>query len=205
MRSRDVLFWEGDWFSVVEAQKQQMQRKIQNMSAADLAKKSIDERAGEIAAEFMLVPPTIFPDQIEVSQREADVNVSRYRDRNFGGEGSHYVKGTAIDVRLPFEGDRNMFRVRPTTYHHNPPRANAGANHIEFTIEGVNLTSDQAKARIDETVKAISEFLEFQKGSVGNLADQLRQLATQALQARKQKLDADRSLVAGLGYKVRQD
>ena len=202
-RDEDHLFWEYDWHSVVESQKQQLRKKIDNLSAEDLSKGTLDEFAESLAGQFEIEPPTIFPNKLEVSQREVEIDFSGDPDRYFSRSGPHNVKGTAIDVRLPFEGDKEMFRVKPTTYNFSPPRGRISQGYIEFTVEGVNLTKEQVQTEIDGRVNSISEFLEFQTNSIGNLPTELRQIAYQSLEQRQHKLQADSDLISDLGYQIR--
>ena len=198
------MFWELDWHSAVEYQKQELCRRVDSMSAEDFGKGTLDELAKRFAAEFALEPPTIFPENIEVSHREVEIDISGARHRDFSRRGPHYMKGTAIDVRLPFEGDKEMFRVKPSTFNYSPPRGQAKREHVEFTIQGVNLTKEQVKAEIDERVMAISEYLNFQAKSIGNFPNEIRQVAYQALEQRQKKLHADTDMISGLGYRVRE-
>lgn len=202
-RNDDLLFWEYDWHRIIENQKLQLTKRIDDLSAEELSEGTLDELADRFATKFEIVPPTIFPDKLEVTQRETDIDVSGDPYHFSSRQGPHYVKGTAIDARLPFDGDKEMFRVKPSTYNMNPPRGRIGNGYIEFTVQGTNLTKEKVRTEIDGRVKAISEYLEFQANGIGDLAAELRRIAYQGLERRKQKLDSDNDLISGLGYKVR--
>ncbi len=204
-RDEDILFWDMDWHSVVEHQKRQAQLKAESLTAEDFDKATLDDLADGLAAELALVPPKIFPENLDVRQREVEIDVSGHRDRYSMRPGPHYVKGTAIDVRLPYEGDKAMFQVRPSTYNHSPPHGRVTAEHVEFTIESVSLEKDQVKSEIEERIKAITEFLDFQSQSIGNFPDELRKVAYQALEQRQKKLQADSDVITGLGYQIREE
>lgn len=201
MRDEDILFWELDWHGVVEHQKKQAQQKAEGVTADFFEKGSLDELAEELASEFSLEPPEIDSENIEVDKREVDIDIGGDWDRYFSRPGPHLVKGTAIDVRVPFTGDRGMFRVRPSTFHHSPPRGQVRSGVIEFTISGTDLTTESVQAKIDGRLKTIQEFLDFQKQSIGKFPEQLHQFVYQALEHRQSKLKADDDLISGLGYK----
>lgn len=198
----DILFWELDWHSVVEHQKQLLRQKVENLSAEDFEGATLDEHAAQLTADLALEPPKIFPENINVSQREVEIGVSGNRGDYFSRPGQHYVKGTAIDVRLPFQGDKEMFRIKPTTFT-KPPRGRVEREYIVFTIEGFDLTKEQVKAQIDERTNKIAKFLGFQAKSIGSFPSEIRKVAYQALEQRQNKLQADSDLIAGLGYEVR--
>jgi hypothetical protein len=199
----DLLFWKHDWFSVVEGQKAALRKHVDGLRSDFFESGPLDELADQLATKFSLVPPVIEPDKIEVSQREVDIDVSGDSYRDISRSGPHYVKGTAITVNIPFTGDKGMFLVRPSTFSTHVPHGNVRDGFIQFTISGTKLTTEKVKSDIDSTVKSISEFLKNQALSVGNFPQEIRQIAYQALEQRKLKLDADKDLTSNLGYKVK--
>jgi len=205
MSRDDYLFAKHDWFAVVQHQKGMAAQKAAKMTSADFASHSVDELATMIASELSLEPPTIFPADIDVKQREVDVEVDRTQGYYLGGGEPRRVRGTAIDVRLPFTGDAGMFAIQPTTTNYSQPRAAVRGAFLGFTITGVGLTADQVRARIDETVKSITQYLEWQSQSVGNYPAEIKQVAFDALTQRKSKIDADNALANNLGFKTRND
>jgi hypothetical protein len=203
MRGDGILFWEYDWHAVTQNQLKQLQKTAGSLSADAFEQNSLDVLAGELAAQFSLEPPKIEPENIEIRQRGIEIDVSGDRSRAFSRSGPHYVKGTAIDVKLPFTGDEQMFGIRPSTYNFDPPKGWVRDGYIEFTVSGTGLTAERVKAEIDSRVKSISEFLEFQSKSIGTFPQELRRVAYQALEQRQAKLKADEDLISGLGYKTR--
>ena len=200
----DVLFWEYDWNRVVEAQKMGATKDAGNMTKSDFENSSIEDLAEQLCEKYSLEVPKLDKDTISIKQREVEIDVSGDRDRYFSSHGPHYVQGTAIDVRVPFHGDPNMFKVKPNTWTTAIPRGRVEANSIVFTISGTDLTQDQVKAEINRKIGEIEQWLGFQGESIGNFPNELAQVVGQAVEARKKKLDADTELVSGLGYNVEQ-
>lgn len=198
----DVLFWKYDWFNVVEAQKDAARKDAGHLPKSAFDERDVTEIATELCEKYSLVPPTIDPDNISVKQREIDLDVSRDRMRSFGDGRPHYVKGTAIDVRLPFTGDPGMFNVKPNTWTTSIPRGSIEGNSVIFTISGTELSAEKVKANIESTVAEIQKWLDFQSDSARGFPEQLAQVVNQALEARKSKLGADSDLISGLGFKV---
>ena len=198
----EALFWKYDWFAVVEAQKAAARKDAENMSKADFARQSLEELRVGLCEKYSLEVPALDVDNITVSQRETKIDVSHDRMRSFATRGPHYVKGTAIDVRVPFVGDPGMFNIKPTTWTTSLPRGRIEGNSVRFTISGTDLTPDKVKSEIDHRISEIQQWLGFQEKSVGNFPNELAQVSTQALEARKKKLDGDAELIAGLGYRT---
>lgn len=201
MRNNDVLFWEYDWRSVTEAQKAALCKKVNTFEHKHFVESSMDELAARLEKDFSLAPPQIDRENITIGQREVNIDLSGERGGYFSRSGGDTVKGTAIDVRVPFSGDRGMFRIKPTQST-SPPRAKLGTDCLEFTISGVNLAPERVKSEIEERVNRIAKFLQFQEESIGSFPEELRRIAYDALEQRKKKLEADDNLVSQLGYKV---
>lgn len=198
----DVLFWEYDWFGVVEAQKRAVQRDIDSLSDRDFENATTDEIVASVCEKFSLRAPTLDRENITVKQREVDIERGLERRGYFSDHGSYTVKGTAIDVRVPFDGDKEMFKVKPTTFTTVIPRGRIDGNSLLFTISGTDLTTDNVKSEIERRLNEVQQWLDFQSKSVGNFPTELSQIAKQAVDRRKDKLDADRELVSGLGFRT---
>ncbi|QFT93199.1 hypothetical protein FIU86_10115 [Roseovarius sp. THAF9] len=198
----DVLFWQYDWTAVVEGQKRAARDAASKLTSNAFAEKSIEELAGELCEKYSLEVPALDTENITVKQREVEIDVSNNRMRHFSSGGPQYVKGTAIDVRIPFTGDAQMFKIKPNTWTTSIPRGRVEGNSVVFTISGTNLEQEKVKAEIDRQISEIQTWLGFQQKSKGNFAAELSQIAQQAVEARKTKIEADADLVSGLGYKT---
>jgi uncharacterized coiled-coil protein SlyX len=198
----EALFWEYDWFAVVEAQKAAIRRDAENMSKADFARQPLDELQADLCEKYSLEVPALDLDNITIKQRETDIDVSHDRMRYFSTGGPHYIKGTAIDVRVPFVGDPGMFKIKPTTWTTSLPRGRIEGSSVRFTISGTDLSPEKVKSEIDHRINEIQQWLGFQEQSIGNFPTELAQIAKQALEARIKKLESDSELIAGLGYRT---
>ena len=198
----DALFWKYDWFAVVEAQKVAVRKAVENMLKADFAQLSLTELHAGLCEKYALEVPVLDLDNITVNQRETEIDLSHNRMRRFSTGSPHYVKGTAIDVRVPFLGDPGMFNVKPTTWTTSLPHGRVEGNSVKFTISGTDLSPEKVKSEIDHRIREIQQWLGFQETSIGNFPNELAQITMQSLEARKKKLDADTDLLSGLGYRV---
>lgn len=197
MRNDDLLFFSVEWHRAVEGQKQGAKKRAEGLTWEQFQKSSEDDLVAQIVEAFSLVPPTVTPENIEVSQREVDLQVDGWR-------GPVSRKGTAIDVRLPFTGDEGMFKLRPSSFDSNPPRGRVRGAYLVFTVQGIELSADQVRADIDRWVSAVQKYLGYQHESVKGFAEELRRVTESAVAERKKKLEADKGLISGLGFKVRE-
>lgn len=198
----EILFWQYDWFAMSEAQKRAARSEASQLSEVAFGERDIPEIAAELCEKYSMVPPTLDTDNITVKKRDIEFDVSHDRMQYFGDYGPHYVKGTGIDVRVPFSGDALMFKLKPTTWSLSVPHGRVEGNFVVFTISVTNNSTEAVKAEIDERVAEIKKWLNYQSESAGGFSDELSRIVVEALEARKSKLIADKELIAGLGFKV---
>lgn len=200
-----LLFNSADWFRVSENQRQKMIQAIGSKNGDQLLNSSTEDLAKYYADEFSVEVPELDYDNVTVGQREAQIDVSHDRSRYFSdNSGPHYITGTAVDVEVPFSGDSEVFKIQPTTYTLNPPRGYISGGVLQFTIQGTGLTGEKVQDAIKSRLNSIEEYLGNLRSTATPLNDTLPGIAKAQIEGRKQKLLADRSLVAGLGFKMRE-
>lgn len=72
-----------------------------------------------------------------------------------------HAVGTAIDITIPFDGDAQMFRVRPNTFNSAPPRAIINNQSLLITVQGTRLDPNQVRQSIDRTLQSIKQHLDW--------------------------------------------
>lgn len=140
-----------------------------------------------------------------VDQREKQIDVSRdpmrmIMDRSL----PFYVTGSEIEVEVPFSGEAEAFKIQPNPHTLNPPRAAIHGSVLTFSIVGTNLDADGVRREIDSTVGSIQSYLGNLRSNVSGLNSQLLGEARTAIEARRSKLLASRSMVASLGFKMKE-
>lgn len=203
--SDELLFNSGDWFAVSEHQKQKMNQAIASKNGDELLNTSTDDLARYYASEFTIDVPELDHDNITVDQREAQIDVSQDRMRFIDDRSRPFhITGTAVDVEIPFSGDAQVFKVQPTTFTYNPPRGRISGQTLHFTVQGTSLTPEKVQSEISSFVASVEQYLGWLRNSATPFNDGLFQQAQSQIEARKQKLLADRNLVSGLGFKMRE-
>mgnify|MGYP000120837966 CR=1 FL=1 len=203
--SEDLLFNTGDWFGVSEAQRQRMRQNIDSKNGDQLLNTSTEDLAKYYAEEFSIEVPELDHENVTVDQREAQIDVSHDRFRHFSDNtGPHHITGTAVDVEVPFTGDAEVFKVQPTTHTTNPPRGHVSESVFNFTVQGTDLTAQKVQEAIRSRLDSVEQYLGWLRATATPFNETLFDLAKTQIEARKQKLLSDRSLVAGLGFKMRE-
>lgn len=205
MRDRQFLFSDADWFSVEQNQLMKMQEEIAAVNGDRLLNTAVDDLAQYFESKFKVEVPVLFTEEIVVDQREAKIDV-RHDPRRWIDDRSRpvYVPGTEVEVEIPFTGDSEVFRVRPTSYTMSPPRAEVRSNALVLRISGTDLTTDGVQQSINQTINEVESHLRTLRTNTAGLNQQLFQRAKISIESRRQKLLADRNLVGALGFKMKQ-
>ena len=199
------LFSNISWHDVETSRLQQMRTAVENMNGDRLLNTSVDDLVDYFEEQFRIDIPTLHSDEILVDQQETKIDVSGNTNRMiFERDRPFLVTGTAIDVELPFNGDAEAFKFRPTSYTLSPPRAAIRNNVLSFRIEGTELNADGVRSTIERTVDDIQRHLSTLRTDAARLNAQLPSEARSAIESRRRKLLADRHLVSGLGFKMKE-
>ncbi len=193
------LFSEWDMFAVVEHQKAEVVKKVQQVGAAQLQATPEDELVGQLVKQLRLNVPVMKQPYIAESG-EAKVDVSRDPRRAiFNRREPFYVQGTKTVIAIPFDGDRDLFKVQPNTYSTMKPMAELAGNEIRLTYEQAEPNSEAIKAAYTKTLQEIEQYLGWQRPSADDFNSQLEGLVRHQVSERKQKLVAGTALIGSLG------
>ncbi|MBK9083103.1 MAG: hypothetical protein IPL88_13975 [Rhizobiales bacterium] len=201
----DLLFHKGDWFAMQEGWIKALTSAIDSINGDELLNTSTADLVAHLVSEYHFDVPKIYPEELVVAQRETKIDVSQDWTRLINDRSRpFYISGTSVDVEIPFSGQTVGFNIQPSTSNSNKPRAHVGDGVLTFSVAGAGLTADSVKQEIDRTIASIRQYLSWLEGDARIYNKSLEAVATQAIDRRKDKLLKDRSLVAGLGFKMKQ-
>lgn len=200
----DYLFQELDFFNVREGQKLAVQKEVDGYDSNRLLNTSTEELCRYLETKYQVQFPTLKEQEAIVDEAETKIDVSRDPMR-FIEDPSRpfYIPGTQVELTVPFDGDPDAFKIKPTTFTYNPPVGRIQGNNLIITVRGPDLTSEKVKAMLDQALAQIREWLGYLKGNLSELNSIVSSTAKTAVEARKARLLSDKKLVASLGYRVR--
>jgi hypothetical protein len=200
----ELLFCKAGMHTVMQHQLASVGQEITAYDADRLLNTPTEDLVPYFVEKFQLEVPTLQMDQAFVDQREGKVAVIDYFSRNYDGRrDAHEVTGTHVELTIPFDGDKEMFYIQPTTFDTGPPRAVVASTAIVISVAGRDMTSDHVKRGLDSTLAGINRYLEWQRGTAHDFNQRLTTSVRQSIEARKTKLLGDRNLVAGLGFAMK--
>lgn len=199
------LFGELAWFSVAENQKAAMKSEVLALSEQQVLNTPVDDLCDYLANKYGIDVPLLKDDEIVIDQKDTQIDVSGDRMRLIRDRSQpFYVSGTMIEASVPFTGEAEAFKIRPTSFTSMPPHAEVGASELLIQVTGTSLTAEQVRSSILNTVRDIGIYLENLRRDVQGLSDQLRAEARTQLEQRRQKLLADQNLVASIGFPLKR-
>jgi hypothetical protein len=205
MAIKNHLFSKNEWPIFAAYQRSRLEEEIDSMDGDRLLNTSILDLSNYLADKYKITVPLLQKERIVVDQREAQIDVSSERARYGNERGRPFlVTGTVVEVSVPFEGSGECFEAQPTTFTFSPPSGYVEGDSLIFHIEGVGLTIDQVRSRIQQTLSDITQNLNFLRGDADRFNGNLYSYAHSLIAQRRRKLFTDRNLVSGLGYKLRE-
>lgn len=205
MAREDYLFTGPDWHSVDRHQRQQMVAEIEKVDPDRLLNTSVDDLALYFSEKYKINVPVLDEENLVVDQREKQIDVSRDPNRYITDRSRpFYITGSEIEVEIPFTGEPQAFKIQPNPYTLSPPRASVRGNLLMFTIVGTNLEATQVRGEIEQTIREVQSYLTNLRTNVAELNGQLQGEARTAIEARRNKLLANRNTVASLGFKMKE-
>src|SRR5262245_36659001 len=113
--NHDYLFNEGYLSDFLNGRREEMRTEIDNYGSDYLLKVGLDDVVEHLADKYS-VEPVVLSDQVEIAESgETEIDVSGDRRRAILDRSQpHYVKAAYATFVIPFEGDPQVFRYRPS-------------------------------------------------------------------------------------------
>jgi hypothetical protein len=143
--------------------------------------------------------------EIYVDQVEAQIDVSGDPDRyNRDRSRPFHIKGTANKFFVPFSGEADLFKCQPSTFTSAPPIGEVLGSELVLTYTSTGHDAQSIRTQFDRDLGEIKRYLQWIDNDLGahNLGAQAH--AHAAVKRRKEKILANRGLVASLGFPMRQ-
>ena len=202
---RNYLFSEYDMHSLLEGQRRAVRDEVASMDGNRLLNTSVDDLCEYFVEKYQLHPPVLLEDQAVADQKETQIDVSKDFKR-FISDPSRpfYVPGTEVILEVPFKGEAVFFKVKPSSFTTILPVGAIWDNILSLSVFGTDLTPEDTKSQFTRSLDEIKKYLTWIAGDVQPFNDELGTLARQAIDRRRQKLLADQSLVASLGFALKR-
>lgn len=199
IRSQTLLFDSVDMHSVLRNAEGSVARSVDTYDADELLAQAEHDVISFLVDSLRLDPPILQLGEQFSERGVEEIQIERH-DR---WDGVVRVRGERLVLTVPFTGDEAFFKVRPTTYSFNPPRATVGSGSINIIFEDQRLPAAKLRDLIDREVGSIEKYLEQIRIDVRAFNENLPPRVKHLVKDRKAKLLASRNVEAELGIPVR--
>lgn len=199
------LFSESDLYNVLRSREDEVFREIDGIEGNRLLNTSVEDLCDYFEQKYTFEVPRLLEERITVDQREVPIDVSQdFRRAIFDRSKPYYIKGTAITCFIPFEGDTELIRYRPSGFTFNPPRGQISENELILTYPTLEHDANAIKSAFQNDLSEIKWYLTQVESDVSRFNSSLRSKVRERIEARRQKLLKDQRLVAALGFPLRK-
>lgn len=184
MRSgrKDLLFYESDLSATLDNHFSRLGAAITEIDAVEFLQTDDEQIIERIFEQFVTTPIQIEKDGITMEQTETEVDVSRDPMRNvFGDQGPILVKGLAVAVAIPYQGDDLLWQLRPNRWQSVFPRGEIRKDTADgrgILIMRYQQPADEdpakMKTQFDRDLESIEFYLEAQRAQIENENAKLR-------------------------------
>lgn len=200
-----VLFSEYDLRSILENQLARVRELVFRLDRAEFDRRSDEEIAASIASALVVNPLVLDEENITVSRRHVQVDVSHDFERSiYDRSKPFYVEGVEVMYHLPYSGHEELLRCRPNTFTANPPRAVVAEGELRYPYNVPNGRDvAETKTAFLRDLGTLKEWVPWVNRSVEEYNATLESSARQRVTERRAEIEKTETDVSALGFKVR--
>ncbi len=204
-KSRGLLFVTHDLDHSLRTTTQSMQNEVEALEENRLLNTAVDDLKRYLIEKYSVTPITLLRDQWYADHQDAPIDVRHDQMRRIDDRSRPVmVPGERVEVRIPFEGDAELFYSKANTYNMNPPRAVIERNELVLRYESPADQSQDIRPLVDRALADIEQHLGWQRGMIDAHNGSLPSAAEQAIQRRRDRLLAQSQRAATLGIPIRR-
>lgn len=204
-KGKGLLFVTHDLDHSLRRTVQQMQQEVETLDENRLLNTAPDDLKRYLVEKFSVMPITLLRDQWYADYQDAPVDV-RHDPMRWIDDRSRpaMVPGERVEVRIPFEGEAELFYAKANTLTMNPPRAVIEKRELVLRYESPADKPQGIRPLVDRALADIEQHLGWQRGMIDAHNSSLPGAAEQAIQQRRERLLAQSQRAAALGIPVRR-
>lgn len=193
----DLLFNTGHLDAGLDEHRAKVSATVRKIDPDRILSVPVEDLVDEVFNEYVVNP--IVLDTARRSSpgvQDAPVKVEGY-DRTIE------VDGSRVELHIPFDGDSELFKMRPNQFTMNPPRLEVRGKVLVAAYEGrAPLDPSAARASLDRQVADVEQWIGWQRPSIDRFNVELEDLARKAIETRRAKVLNDHQLESFLDVPV---
>lgn len=204
-KSKGLLFCTYDLGGTITNSQNTLRQEIEQMDGNRLLNTAPADLAAHFAGKFSITPIRLLRDQWYANTTEVQVDV-RYDRMRFIDDTSRpaLVPGEQTEVRVPFEGETDLFYSQASTFSINPPRAMIAGNELVLRYQSPADSPREVRPLVDQVLRDIEQYLGWQRPMIEAHNAALSGIATQAIEQRRARLLAQSQRASALGIPIKR-
>jgi len=184
---------------MVRRHREILRKEVNGLSTHQLKNTSKDKLISSLSDQLSINIPVLDISNPVSATREFDINRSGHHDYEFAG-GPRMVKGTEVNVTVPYTGDTEAFRMHASSHTMDYPLGRIDEKTITFSKRGQQLDGQQVRREFDAWIGTINTHLDGMRRELGDFNTQIEKEVTDAINVRLEKIKWDEDLLNGLGF-----
>ena len=203
-REQTLLFSEYDLRLILEAQLKRVGERVLAIPKERFEQASDEFLAAEIASVLIVTPLEIVEDEISVSSLDTKVDISQDPNRRIMDRSRPFYRdGIEVTYHVPYRGDEQLLKCRPSSFNLNPPRAVITGHELRFPYDHPDRDVAATKSWFNEDLTSLRQWLPWVNEQVATYNGSLEAIVRQRVVQRRAELDRTEVDLASLGFKVR--
>lgn len=206
MSEGELLFVKHDSLAAQANQPRVLVEAIETHDPNAILTANIDDLVGHFVDKFRIDVPRLIEDDITLAPEDTRFDARRDSNRIvFDPSRPVWIPGTRLTWHVPYEGERELFYMRASTFTLNPPRAVVTEGEIQFPYTTADANdAPRLKTEFERDLAKVRDHLSWLERDFKPFMDGIATLTRGLIDKRREKLKADRSVAASLGYRVRE-
>jgi hypothetical protein len=201
-------FRDGDTFSTFRHLIENVTGEINALDNEYVLKASPTELEQHFVEKVLIDPLVLHSDERYIKdQTGTQIDVSHHFDRFVIPGERAIVKGTKLDIAIPFEGDSMLWRISASTFSMSGyPDIEIRSNEIIFTVSfpDDSAVPDKLRADIERYIESLVDAVGYLKNDVDNHNKSAPNIIRQALERKRNLAQSAVGAVAALGIPIKK-
>ncbi len=177
---------------------------IQQAPAERLRSEDVPALVDAFVADFQIDVPELTEGAVSITVDEAQVDATGDFNRAFFGPGPHFVPGIRATYYVPYRGERDLFKCKPSTWTTVIPAVELANDELKFTFERADENVGATKLAFEQELGRVKQYLGWLRENAATFNHSLPETARQQITARKARLAQVEQGVQSLGVPIRR-
>ena len=204
-KSKGLLFVTHELDATLRNTAQSVQKEVEGIDANRFLNTAPEDLKRYLIERFSVTPIRLLRDQWYADHKEMQVDV-RHDQMRWIEDRSRpvLVPGERIEVRVPFNGDAELFYTSANTWTSNPPRADIDKNELVLRYDSPADQPRDVRPLVDRALIDIEQYLVWQRSMIDSHNSNLPNFTEQAIQHRRSRLLAQSQRADSLGIPIKR-